>query len=88
MEVIQEEYKKVVSFSRISMWYMQDDEIHGCIAVDLHAEDRRFGGNKMLRVYDFNLLEENFSDFTKEAQKIKRVLQKAFPSVKVSSNFR
>lgn len=50
MEVIREESKKVVSFSRISMWFVQDDEIHGFIAVDLHAEDRRLGGNKMLRV--------------------------------------
>ena len=56
MDVIREESKNVVSFSRISMWYMQDDEIHGCIAVDLHAEDRRLGGNKMIRVYDLNLL--------------------------------
>ena len=70
------------------MWFSQTDERHGCIAVDLGEEMVKLDNHKQLEVFEFDLLEEDFSDHTKEAQRIKKNDSKKIKNIKVTSNFR
>jgi hypothetical protein len=79
--------KEINDFNTISMWFMQKDELNGCIAIDIGTEEIKLGNHMTLNVYDFNLLEENFSNYVTEAQRIKGMLKRNFPEIKVTSNF-
>jgi hypothetical protein len=79
--------KRIDGFNSISMWFMQKDELNGCIAIDIGTEEIKLGNHMTLNVYDFNLLEENFSNYVTEAQRIKGMLKRNFPEIKVTSNF-
>ncbi len=88
ISVIQEESKKINYFVQISLWFMESENDHGCIAIDISEEDCKLDNHKMLTVYIFDLTKQNFSDYVKEGQRIKQLIQKNFPSIRITSNFR
>jgi hypothetical protein len=88
LELIKKLSKEIDGFNSISMWFMQKDETSGCVAIDIGTEEVKLGNHMTLNVYDFNLLEENFSNYVTEAQRIKGILKQEFPKTKITSNFR
>lgn len=88
--------------AKIEMCYMERDEYHGYVFVQLFSVSYDFTTPRMddvnrqyfsmheilykpfaQDIYNF----DTWKDCTKEMQREKRIIQKAFPGVKVSSNF-
>lgn len=75
------------TMKRIVMESMEYDYDEGRVYVYICDDQSPFAG---MTLHKINLLEESLQnkDNLKEFQREKKVLQKAFPNVKVSSNFR
>lgn len=88
IKIIKNLSKIIIGFSTISMWFSQDDEIHGSIAIDIGEKECKLNNHKTIYVFEINLMEENFSDYVREGQRLKKLLKKNFKSQTVTSNFR
>lgn len=91
-ELLIESIKKIADSSRrtmhrIMMESMEYDYNEGRVYVYICDEHSPFAG---MTLHKINLVEESLQnkENLKEFQREKKVLQKAFPNVKVSSNFR
>jgi hypothetical protein len=87
VELVQKLSKEIDGFKVISMWFSQKSDTQGEILIDLGTGEGKLQNHKTFTLFEFDLMEEEFSDYVKEGQRIKRMLQRKFPGIKVTSDF-
>ena len=77
------------SFANIGIVFCNRDERYAEVLVYLYDYTLKGMSNqRTFCMHDIDLEEEHPADCIKEIQREKRILQKAFPNIKVSSNLR
>lgn len=89
VDIITERVKEQDFFppAEITMHYSIEDTNRGEVMIIASTLDKsRAVGGAFLRFID--LVNYDWKDYTKEAQRIARMLRKAFPDTKIKTNFR
>lgn len=80
-----------VNANEIEMHFCQDNDRYGSIFVSIYKRNNgrvSMNGCAALNLHRIDLEEDTFKSNLKEYQREKRLIQKYFPNIKVSSNFR
>ena len=84
---------KQTEANRIEMHFCEEKHNQGTVMVcimhiDNHLQMPKLTASSTICLHEINLESENWKDNLSEFQREKRILQRAFPRLKVSSNFR
>lgn len=82
-----------IQANEIKMFFCQNSEEYGTVFVSICSMQPKGEYIKPIAIealylHEIHLTEENFKDNLREYQREKRLIERSFPKIKVSSNFR
>lgn len=81
------ERENLFPISAMKLMYSMCSDYVGEIMVIVHGKDRKYGTG-IVSIGEIDLFKHDWKDYTKEGQRIGRMLKKNFKEIKVSTNFR